>query len=88
MLDYFIAPFLFNPNLVISIRRRTTTLEIIVESVVVNVCKSYKLLERKSCAKTLLSSTNAKLLLSSSTYISSILSTTTLELATTSYTIY
>jgi hypothetical protein len=88
MSNYFIDCFLFNLNFVISIRRRTTTLETIVENIVVNVCKSYKSLERKSCAKTLLLSINTRLLLSFSTYISFILSTTNLELVTTSYTIY
>jgi len=88
MLDYFIVCFLFNLNLVISIRRRTTNLKTIAKNVVVNICKSYKSLKRKSCAKTLLSSTNARLLLSSSTYTSSILLTIASKLATMSYTMY
>jgi len=88
MSNYFIVRFLFNLNLVMSIRRRTTTLEIIVENVVVDACKSYKSLKRKSRAKTLLSPTNVRSLLSFSTYTSFTLLATTLKLATTSYTIH
>ncbi len=88
MLNYFIVCFLFDLNLVISIKRKTTTLETIAKSVVVDACKSYKSLERKSCAKTLLSFTNTRSLLSFFIYIFFTLSTTTLELATTFYTIY
>jgi len=65
-----------------------TTLETIVENVVVDACKPHKSLERKSRAKTLLSSTNVRSLLSFSTYIFFTSSTIALKLTTTSYTIY
>jgi len=88
MLNYFIARFLFNLNLVISIKRRTTTLKIIAKSVVVNAYKSYKTLEKKSRAKISQLSIITKLLLSFCARTSFASSILTLELTTTSYTIH
>ncbi len=88
MLDYFIAQLLFNLNSIISTIRRKAILETIAKKIVVNACKSYKFLEKKSCAKMLLLSTNVVLLLSFSIYISSILLITIVELTIISYTIY
>ncbi len=88
MLDYSIAQLLFNLNLIINIIKRKAALETIAKRIVVNACKSYKSLEKKSCTKTFLLSTNIVLLLSFSTYISSILLATIAKLAIASYTIY
>jgi len=88
MLDYFTARSLFSLNLVISITRKKVVLETIAKRVVVDACKPYKSLEKKSRAKTLLSSTNVALLLSSSIYTSFALLTIVAKLAITSYTIY
>ncbi len=88
ILDYSTARFLFNLNSIISTIRRKAALETIAKKIVINAYKSYKFLEKKSCAKMLLLSTNVVLLLSSSIYIFSILSTTIVESTITFYTIY
>ncbi len=88
MSNHSIARFLFNLNPIISTTRRKAALKAIAKKIVVDACKSYKLSRKKSRAKTLLSSTNTALLLSSSIYISFALLTTIVELAITFYTIY
>ncbi len=88
ILDHSTVRLLFNLNLIINIIRRKAALETIAKKIVVDACKSYKFLEKKSCAKTLLLSTNTALLLFSSIYIFSILLTAVAELAIVFYTIY
>ena len=88
MSNHSIARSLFNLNLNINITRKKVALEIIAKRVVANICKSYKFSKRKVRAKTLLSSTNIALLLSSFVYIFSILSTIVAKSTIVSYTIY
>jgi len=88
MLGHFIARSLFNLNLVMSIRRRTTTLETIAENVVVDACKSHKTLERKSRAKISRLSIVTKSLPSLRARTSSASLVLALESTTTPYTIH
>jgi len=88
MSNHSIARLLFSLNLVISIIKRKATLETIAKKIVVDACKSHKSLERKSRAKTLLSSTNVASLSSSPIYTSLALLTTVAKSTITSYTIY
>jgi len=79
---------LFNLNLIINTIRRKVVLKTITKKVVVNAYKFYKFLEKKSCAKILLLSTNTVLLLSFSIYIFFVLLATIAELTIVFYTIY
>jgi len=88
MSNYSIAQLLFNLNPIISTIKRKATLETIAKRVVVDAYKSYKSSRKKSRTKTLLSSTNIALLLSSSIYIFLVLLATIAKSTITFYTIY